>query len=248
VASALPPPIPLEAIPEISAPTAAPSGPAKRLSVDRGVEAPSATGAGRGRFVALALVAAAALGGALFVRSQRAPAAPPPPPAPVEMAVAVPPEVVAPPAAPEQPAHVEIGLDPAAAATPPVAGEEEKARDEKPEHEKPDDEQPADEKPRPARRERPAAPSADDRSAIARGNALLKDGDATGAIAAFAEAIRQAPEAPEGYRGLGLAHEKRGNTAEAMDAFKSYIKLATRSRDREWAARHMYTLAHPDEE
>ena len=84
------------------------------------------------------------------------------------------------------------------------------------------------------------------RAAYQRGNGLLLGGDAAGAVAAYEECVRAAPTEPEGYRGLGLAYEKQGNIDAAMHAFRRYLKLAPRSRDRELVARRLQRLVHPD--
>jgi hypothetical protein len=201
-------------------------------------------GRGRRRLVALALIGAVGLGAAMIVRGRHAPAptAAAAPPA----LIATPVEAPAVPPPPAPPPHLELGLDPAGAAAQPPASApapvEGAVQPQAPQAQVPE----ADEAPKPPRRER-AASEAGDRSALQRGNALLKDGNASGAAAAFEETVRSSPDEPGGYRGLGLAYEQLGKSAEAMDAFKRYIKLATRSRDREWAARHMYQLAHPEE-
>jgi tetratricopeptide (TPR) repeat protein len=92
-----------------------------------------------------------------------------------------------------------------------------------------------------------AAPkgSEDERSARAaydRGNQRLLSGDTAAAIAAYEEAVRSAPSSPSGYRGLGLAYEKAGKSAEAIRAFRQYLKLAPSSGDRDLVARRLRHL------
>jgi hypothetical protein len=90
------------------------------------------------------------------------------------------------------------------------------------------------------------APAGDDsaaRSAYAKGNRLLLTGDTGGAISAYEEATRLAPASPVGYRGLGLAYEKQGNSAEAARAFRQYLKLAPGAEDRALIAERLHRLA-----
>jgi hypothetical protein len=84
------------------------------------------------------------------------------------------------------------------------------------------------------------------RDAYERGNQRLLSGDAAGAVAAYQEAVRAAPASPSGYRGLGLAYEKEGKTAEAVGAFRHYLKLAPSSGDRELVARRVRHLLRHD--
>ena len=95
-----------------------------------------------------------------------------------------------------------------------------------------------------------AAPKAadDERSARAsyeRGNQRLLTGDTAAAISAYEEAVRSAPSSPSGYRGLGLAYEKEGKIAEAVRAFRRYLKLAPSSGDRDLVARRLRHLLRP---
>jgi tetratricopeptide (TPR) repeat protein len=95
-----------------------------------------------------------------------------------------------------------------------------------------------------------AAPKAadDERSARAsyeRGNQRLLTGDTAAAISAYEEAVRSAPSSPSGYRGLGLAYEKEGKIAEAVRAFRHYLKLAPSSGDRDLVARRLRHLLRP---
>ncbi len=84
------------------------------------------------------------------------------------------------------------------------------------------------------------------REAYERGNQRLLTGDAAGAVAAYEEAVRSAPASPSGYRGLGLAYEKEGKIAEAVGAFRHYLKLAPSSGDRELVARRVRHLLRHD--
>ena len=83
------------------------------------------------------------------------------------------------------------------------------------------------------------------RDAYERGNQRLLTGDTAGAISAYEEAVRSAPASPSGYRGLGLAYEKAGKVAEAVRAFRHYLKLAPSSGDRELVARRLRHLLRP---
>ncbi len=98
--------------------------------------------------------------------------------------------------------------------------------------------------------ERAAGPkaAADERSARAsyeRGNQRLLTGDTAAAVSAYEEAVRSAPSSPSGYRGLGLAYEKEGKSAEAIRAFRHYLKLAPSSGDRDLVARRLRHLLRP---
>jgi hypothetical protein len=90
----------------------------------------------------------------------------------------------------------------------------------------------------------PAAPAerGDPRADYERGNALLFAGNAAGAIAAYREAIHQAPGDPIGYRGLGLAYEQKGDTTAAIRALRKYLKLAPDAADRSIISRRIERL------
>jgi hypothetical protein len=77
-----------------------------------------------------------------------------------------------------------------------------------------------------------AADHADPRPLYEKGNALLFSGDAKGAIAAYREAVHEAPSDPIGFRGLGLAYELQGETVPAIKALRRYLKLAPDAPDR----------------
>jgi tetratricopeptide (TPR) repeat protein len=91
----------------------------------------------------------------------------------------------------------------------------------------------------------PAAPEDDSaaRTAYGKGNRLLLTGDTGGAIAAYEDATRLAPSSPAGYRGLGLAYEKQGKSAQAARAFRTYLKLAPGADDRALIAERLQRLA-----
>lgn len=91
----------------------------------------------------------------------------------------------------------------------------------------------------------PSAPAerGDPRPPYERGNALLFAGDAAGAIAAYREAVNDAPTDPIGYRGLGLAYEQKGETASAIRALHKYLKLAPRAADRAIISRRIDRLS-----
>ena len=80
------------------------------------------------------------------------------------------------------------------------------------------------------------------RESYERGNQRLLTGDTAGAISAYEEAVRSAPSSASGYRGLGLAYEKEGKIAEAVKAFRHYLKLAPSSGDRDLVARRLRHL------
>jgi Flp pilus assembly protein TadD len=96
-----------------------------------------------------------------------------------------------------------------------------------------------------AKRGATAAPAdrGDPRATYERGNALLFAGNATGAIAAYREAIQLAPADPIGYRGLGLAYEQKGDTAAAIRALQKYLKLAPSAPDRAIISRRIDRLS-----
>jgi Flp pilus assembly protein TadD len=78
----------------------------------------------------------------------------------------------------------------------------------------------------------PAADRGDPRPLYEKGNALLFSGDGKGAIAAYREAVRLAPNDPIGFRGLGLAYELQGEKSSALRALRHYVKLAPGAPDR----------------
>ena len=85
-------------------------------------------------------------------------------------------------------------------------------------------------------RAKPTAPAAaadrgDPRPLYEKGNTLLFSGDAKGAIVAYREAVRLAPNDPIGFRGLGLAYEQQGETMPAIKAFRRYLKLSPNAPD-----------------
>src|SRR6476620_10959434 len=77
----------------------------------------------------------------------------------------------------------------------------------------------------------PAADRGDPRPLYEKGNALLFSGDGKGAIAAYREAVKLAPNDPIGFRGLGLAYEQQGEVAAAIRALRRYQKLAPSAPD-----------------
>jgi hypothetical protein len=89
---------------------------------------------------------------------------------------------------------------------------------------------------------RTPAAAGDPRATYERGNALLFSGDATGAVAAYREAVQLAPADPIGYRGLGLAYEQLGQTAAASRALRRYLKLAPGAADRAIISRRIERL------
>jgi len=91
----------------------------------------------------------------------------------------------------------------------------------------------------------PAAPAehADPRPPYEHGNALLFAGDGKGALAAYREAVRSAPNDPIGFRGLGLAYEQQGESAQAIKALRRYLKLAPDAPDRELIAKRIEKIS-----
>jgi tetratricopeptide (TPR) repeat protein len=97
--------------------------------------------------------------------------------------------------------------------------------------------------PAPSRAEAAPADAPDPRASYERGNARLFAGENKGAIAAYREAVKQAPNDPIGYRGLGLAYEQKGDTKSALKALRYYLKLAPSAPDRDIVARRIERLA-----
>jgi tetratricopeptide (TPR) repeat protein len=96
----------------------------------------------------------------------------------------------------------------------------------------------------PAAKRGTASPEhADPRTPYEHGNALLFAGDGKGAIAAYREAVRSAPSDPIGFRGLGLAYEQQGESAQAVRALRRYLKLAPNAPDREIISRRIERLS-----
>ena len=96
----------------------------------------------------------------------------------------------------------------------------------------------------PAAKAAPAPSGGDPRPLYEKGNALLFSGDGKGAIVAYREAVRLAPNDPIGFRGLGLAYEQQGETAAAVKALRRYLKLAPSAPDREIIGRRIDRLSH----
>jgi tetratricopeptide (TPR) repeat protein len=95
----------------------------------------------------------------------------------------------------------------------------------------------------PAKHAAAAPEHADPRPPYERGNALLFAGDGKGAIAAYREAVHSAPSDPIGFRGLGLAYEQQGESAQAVRALRRYLKLAPNAPDREIISRRIERLS-----
>jgi hypothetical protein len=89
-----------------------------------------------------------------------------------------------------------------------------------------------------------AAPEhSDPRPLYEHGNALLFAGDGKGAIAAYRDAVKNAPSDPIGFRGLGLAYEQQGEPALAIRALRRYLKLAPDAPDRELISKRIDKLS-----
>jgi hypothetical protein len=69
------------------------------------------------------------------------------------------------------------------------------------------------------------------RTAYTTGNQRLFVGDLQGAVRAYREALELYPGYVGGYRGLGLAYEELGDTANALVALRSYVAAAPTARD-----------------
>jgi len=69
------------------------------------------------------------------------------------------------------------------------------------------------------------------RADYATGNRHLFAGETAAAIVSYRQALAAYPNYVAGYRGLGLAFAQQGNKASALDAFKTYVKLAPTAKD-----------------
>ena len=68
--------------------------------------------------------------------------------------------------------------------------------------------------------------------AYQRGNAKLMQGNTAEAIAEFNQALKLNPKDPANHRGLGLAYEKAGKSADAIKHLKLYLKASPKANDR----------------
>ncbi len=69
------------------------------------------------------------------------------------------------------------------------------------------------------------------RGAYTTGNQRLFAGDLAGAIHAYRETLEIYPGYVAGYRGLGLAYEQLGDTANALAALRAYVAAVPNARD-----------------
>ncbi|HEX8115137.1 MAG TPA: tetratricopeptide repeat protein, partial [Kofleriaceae bacterium] len=69
------------------------------------------------------------------------------------------------------------------------------------------------------------------RSAYTAGNQRLFVGDLDGAVLAYRHALELYPGYVGGYRGLGLAYEELGDTADALAALRAYVAAVPNARD-----------------
>jgi serine/threonine-protein kinase len=102
----------------------------------------------------------------------------------------------------------------------------------------PDAAPPPDARPLPkVRTEAPTTTRAGDRErardAYRAASKLLVTGDTAGAIQKFRESLTARPGYAPAFRGLGLAHERRGDTARALRYYKRYLRAAPEARDAE---------------
>jgi len=82
------------------------------------------------------------------------------------------------------------------------------------------------------------------RGAYVAGNEKLFAGDTAGAIAAYRESLGIYPGYVGGYRGLGLAYAQRGDNAQALEAFKTYVTAAPSARDVPLIKKRIVRLQH----
>jgi hypothetical protein len=68
--------------------------------------------------------------------------------------------------------------------------------------------------------------------AYQRGNSKLFQGNTSGAITDFNEALKLNPKDAASQRGLGLAYAQTGNNAEALKHLKLYLKVSPKANDR----------------
>jgi hypothetical protein len=69
------------------------------------------------------------------------------------------------------------------------------------------------------------------RSIYANGNQRLFAGDIAGAIAQYRHALTAYPNYAASYRGIGLAYSQQANKPAALEAFKTYVRLAPTAKD-----------------
>ncbi len=69
------------------------------------------------------------------------------------------------------------------------------------------------------------------REAYHKGNVKLFAGDDEGAITLYRESLKIYPGYVAGYRGLGLAFEEAGKTADALKAFHTYVRTVPNAVD-----------------
>ena len=63
------------------------------------------------------------------------------------------------------------------------------------------------------------------------GQYYMKKGNYDAAIERFREAARYQPNLARAYRLLGEAHEKKGNKAEAVKAYRKYLEILPAAED-----------------
>ncbi|MEM9067890.1 MAG: hypothetical protein AAGE52_05265 [Myxococcota bacterium] len=66
---------------------------------------------------------------------------------------------------------------------------------------------------------------------LRQGITQLVDGDATGAMTTFQEAIRSEPEQPEGHCHLAAAQRQNGDLQNAVESFRTCARLARQAGD-----------------
>ncbi len=69
------------------------------------------------------------------------------------------------------------------------------------------------------------------RSIYADGNQRLFAGDTSGAIGQYRQALVAYPNYAASYRGIGLAYAQQANRPAALEAFKTYLRLAPTAKD-----------------
>lgn len=83
----------------------------------------------------------------------------------------------------------------------------------------------------PAKKGDDSASIASARNAYLSGNRRLFAGDAEGAIRLYRQALAIYPGYVAGYRGLGLAYAQKGDKANALRAFRTYIRAVPAAKD-----------------
>ena len=96
---------------------------------------------------------------------------------------------------------------------------------------------------------KPVAPKGDDSASIGaarityfNGNRKLFAGDADGAIKLYKQALAVYPGYVAGYRGLGLAYAQKGDKANALKSFRTYLSAVPGAKDAALVKKRIQTL------